>query len=71
MWLVDSGRLSAQQLATLTYEVLPLGSLQDLVRWAFSRMPPTDLAAVHVQDEFCHDVVLPWVAAVWLVFDTT
>jgi hypothetical protein len=71
MWLVDRGHLSAEQRATLEREVLPLGSLQDLVRWAFSRTPPTDVAAVHVQDEFCHDVVLPWIAPVWLVFDTT
>lgn len=47
------------------------GNLQDVVRWAFSLQPPRDVAAVVVQDEYSHDVVIPWRAPLHLVFDTT
>lgn len=55
----------------LTRDVLPLGSLQQVVRWSFSSKPPRDVAAVVVQDEFSHDVVVPWVDGLVLAFDTT
>ncbi|HUM09928.1 MAG TPA: hypothetical protein VLT82_03160 [Myxococcaceae bacterium] len=55
---------------TLEHEVAPLRSLEQVVRWAFSRTPPSDVADVVVQDEFTHDVVIPW-RGVHLVFDTT
>lgn len=38
--------------------------LQDVVRW---RMP----ASVVVQDEYTHDVVVPWDGGLWLAYDTT
>src|SRR5688572_29632304 len=38
-------------------EVRSFTTLQQLVRWAFARR--TDVAAVVVQDEYSHDVVLP------------
>jgi hypothetical protein len=63
--------LSAAQRAVLEREVLGLGTLQDVVRWAFSQRPPCDVAEVVVQDEYTHDVVIPWAAGLVLVFDTT
>ncbi len=51
-------------------EVAPLRLLEHVVRWAFSQTPPSDVADVIVQDEFSHDVVVPW-RGVHLVFDTT
>ena len=51
-------------------EVAPLRLLEQVVRWAFSQVPPSDVADVIVQDEFSHDVVVPW-RGVHLVFDTT
>lgn len=72
MWLLDeTGRLSSAQRDVLTRDVLPLGSLQQVVRWSFSSKPPRDVAAVVVQDEFSHDVVVPWVDGLVLAFDTT
>ena len=38
--------------------------LQDVVRW---RMP----ASIVVQDEYTHDVVVPWDDGLWLAYDTT
>ncbi len=71
MWLLDRGLLQAEQRATLEREVLALRSLQELVRWAFAQQPPRDVSDVVVQDEFSHDVVIPWTAPVYLAFDTT
>lgn len=52
-------------------EVMGLRSLQEVVRWGFAQTPPRDVAQVIVQDEFCHDVVLPWRDGIYLAFDTT
>jgi hypothetical protein len=72
MWLRDeTGRLTQAQRDALSNDVLGLGTLQEVVRWSFSARPPRDVAAVHVQDEFSHDVVLPWVDGLVLAFDTT
>jgi hypothetical protein len=72
MWLLDeTGQLDADARARLEREVLSLGSLQDVVRWAFAQTPPRDVSAVVVQDEYCHDVVVPWQDRLVLVFDTT
>jgi hypothetical protein len=72
MWLLDeTGHLDASARTCLEREVLPLGSLQDVVRWAFTQSPPRDVSAVVIQDEYCHDVVVPWREGLVLVFDTT
>lgn len=62
--------LSTERLAALEAEVAKLTILQDVIRWSFSQTPPSDVADVVIQDEFTHDVVLPW-RDVFLVFDTT
>jgi hypothetical protein len=69
MWVNDH-HLGAADHATLEREVVGLHSLHVLLQWAFSQRPPCDIAEVVVQDEFSHDVVLPW-RDVYLVFDTT
>lgn len=71
MWLVVRGALSPEKTAVLEREVLPLGSLQEVVRWSFAQQPPAPVAAVVVQDEFSHDVVMQWHQGQFLVFDTT
>jgi hypothetical protein len=69
--LTDRAGLTPEQHAALARELAPLTTLQDVVRWGFARTPPRDVAAVVVQDEFTHDVVLPWDGRGFLVFDTT
>jgi hypothetical protein len=66
----DSARLPEEVRESLEREVRPLRSLEQIVRWAFSRTPPSAIADVIVQDEYTHDVVIPW-RGVHLVFDTT
>lgn len=68
--VTDHARLPPERLAALTAELAGLTILQDVIRWGFSRTPPSDVADVVIQDEFTHDVVLPW-RDVFLVFDTT
>lgn len=71
MWRREQTPLRAQLGEALDREVMGLGSLQEVVRWGFSQSPPKDVAAVIVQDEFSHDVVLPWIDGIYLAFDTT
>jgi hypothetical protein len=67
---LDPSSLPEAMRATIEKEVRPLRSLEQVVRWAFSRAPPSEVADVVVQDEYSHDVVIPW-RGVHLVFDTT
>jgi hypothetical protein len=72
MWLRDeTGALSAWDRQWLEREVLHLGSLQDVVRYAFSATPPRDVREVVVQDEYSHDVVMMWRDGLVLAFETT
>lgn len=67
---LDPSSLPEALRSTIEQEVRPLRSLEQVVRWAFSRTPPSEVADVVVQDEFTHDVVVPW-RGVHLVFHTT
>ncbi|MDY7232437.1 hypothetical protein [Hyalangium rubrum] len=68
--VTDSVGLAPELLASLKAELEGLSILQDVIRWGFSQSPPSDVADVVIQDEFTHDVVLPW-RHLYLVFDTT
>ena len=70
-----AGPLPTSTRSVLERELSPLGLLQDVVRWAHDRAPPTTVVDVVVQDEFNHDVVIPWSSTgtdrLYLVFSTT
>ena len=67
---LDPSTLPETLRSTIERELQPLRSLEQVVRWASSRTPSSEVADVVVQDEYTHDVVIPW-AGVHLVFDTT
>ncbi|HZF55060.1 MAG TPA: hypothetical protein VE093_40695 [Polyangiaceae bacterium] len=46
-------------------------TLEDVVRWALSGEPRRMIEEVVVQDEYTHDVVMPYADGLYLVFDTT
>jgi hypothetical protein len=71
MWLIDDGLLTQERRLVLERQLLPLGSLQEVVRWGFALQPPANVAAVIVQDEFSHDLVMAWNQGQYLAFDTT
>lgn len=48
-----------------------LGTLEDVLRFAFTQRPSWELAGVIVQDEYTHDVIVQGPAPAFLVFDTT
>ena len=69
--LHDRSGMSEGDRARLVAAIGRFQMLEDVVRWGFGRSPPADVAEVVVQDEFTHDVVLPWEGESFLVFDTT
>ena len=62
--------LPATLLDRLARELGGRRMLQDVIQWAFSQNRPSDVAEVVEQDEYSHDVVIPW-RGQYLVFDTT
>ena len=68
---LEPAALPADTRVVLDSEILKLSMLQDVVRWAFALTPPSNVSDVIVQDEFTHDVVIPWRQSLHLVFDTT
>lgn len=48
-----------------------LRTLADVLQWAFALVPPGELDAIVVQDEFTHDVVIALADGEYVVFDTT
>ncbi|WIG98750.1 hypothetical protein [Myxococcus sp. SDU36] len=69
--LTDRTSLPQEARSALEKELASLTLLQDVVRWGFASSPPRDVTEVIVQDEFTHDVVMPWMEGSYLVFDTT
>ena len=55
----------------LRAELAQLGSLHALIQWGLRREPPLVIADVVIQDEFSHDVLLPYAGGLFLAFDTT
>ena len=45
-------------------------TLADLLTWARRQSPPVHVAEIVTQDEYTHDIVLPY-STIYLSFDTT
>jgi hypothetical protein len=71
MQLVDRAGLTADRLASLSDAVPRQETLADAVAWWTGHSQPLRVAEVVVQDEYTHDVVVPWRAGLVLVYDTT
>jgi hypothetical protein len=75
MRIVNRADLSAERLAAVERELAGQQNLNDVMKWALSHpagvFTPTVIAGVVVQDEFTHDVVVPWRDSLVLVYDTT
>jgi hypothetical protein len=67
----DRVGLPAAERQTLETTLAAQPILQDAVRWALTLSPPRLVAEVIVQDEFTHDVVIPYRDTLHLVYDTT
>ena len=74
MRLTNQSKIPADRIAEIDAAISGQENLQDVMRWALSdpaAFVPQVVANVVVQDEFTHDVVVPWRDGLVLVYDTT
>jgi hypothetical protein len=63
--------VDAEQLSRVAAAVSGLLTLADVLEWARAQAPPLQVSEIVTQDEYTHDVVLPFDGAHFLVFDAT
>lgn len=71
MEILDRERIDAETLEALDRAVAGLRTLGDLLDWSRSLPLPVLAPDVVTQDEYTHDVLVPWRASLVLAFDTT
>jgi hypothetical protein len=75
MRIENRAGLSDEQLTGIERELSGQRNLHDVMKWALSHpagvFTQTVIAGVVVQDEFTHDVIVPWRGGLVLVYDTT
>ena len=75
MRLSNQANLPSADVVEIEGELSDQENLQDVLRWALSHPSgaflPQVVADVVLQDEFTHDVVVPWRDNLVLVYDTT
>ena len=69
--LHDYADLAPAERSALTTAIQDLRTLADVLAWARSQNPPRSVAEIVTQDEYTHDVVLPFDGRHFLVFDAT
>lgn len=69
--LIDRVGLPADELAQLTAIVAGQGMLDQVIRGWAARHPRRLVVDVVTQDEYTHDVILPYRDQLHLVYDTT
>ena len=74
MEVKNYSHLTAEEFETFRSELENHHSLQDLLRWAESQpagaLVPGVIANLVIQDEFTHDLVVPWHGS-YVVYGTT
>jgi hypothetical protein len=75
MRVLNYANLPADDVAKIATELSTQENLRDVMSWALSAPTgtfiPSVVSEVIVQDEFTHDVVVPWRDKLFLVYDTT
>jgi hypothetical protein len=75
MRVANQANLSSEAIADIAAELSAQQNLGDVMSWALCSPPgtfiPSVVAEVIVQDEFTHDVIVPWRDGLVLVYDTT
>ena len=71
MEVIDPAGAAPATLATVRDTVAALRNLGDVLEWARSLAPPVTAPVVVTQDEYTHDVLIPWRDGLTLVFDVT
>ncbi len=68
--LFDYASLEAATRARLTASVAANTSLERVLDWGRTQRPPVDIESILTQDEYTHDVLIPFEGR-YLVYDTT
>ena len=68
--LIDYASLDAATRARLTASVATHISLERVLDWARTQRPPVDIESILTQDEYTHDVLIPFEGR-YLAYDTT
>lgn len=63
--------IPALELDEIRRVLKPLHTLGDLLDWSRQLEPPVRAPDVVTQDEYTHDVLIPYAGGRWLDFDTT
>ena len=75
MRVLNHANLSPETIAVIQGQLPAQENLKDVMVWAFASprgvFVPSVVAEVIVQDEFTHDVIVPWRDGLVLVYDTT
>lgn len=69
--VLDRAGAAPAVLAVLRRELAPLRNLGDVLTWARTLDPSVTAPAVVTQDEYTHDVLVPWRDDLTLDFDVT
>jgi hypothetical protein len=67
----DRAELGAAALDLVQAAIATHETLEDLLRWGRGQVPPVLIEKVVTQDEYTHDVLVPWPDGLTLVYDTT
>jgi hypothetical protein len=74
MTVTNRANLSPEEIASIEKEVSRHLSLEDVLRWGLSQPSgatiPQIISDVIIQDEYTHDVIVPW-GALALVYGAT
>lgn len=75
MRIINHASLPEEEVARLENELAGQENLNDVMRWALAQpkgiFKPSVVSEVIVQDEFTHDVIIPYRDGLVLVYDTT
>ena len=75
MLVLNRADLTPEAVAEIAAELSAQENLKDMMSWALNSprgsFIPSVVAEVIVQDEFTHDVIVPWRDGLVLVYDTT
>ena len=66
-----AGDISARDLSRFRLALRALRTLGPVLEWLRAQDPPRAVKEIVTQDEYTHDVVVPWSERLVLVFDTT
>ena len=75
MEVINYANLKSSDIAAIEQELGHVRSFLDVFNWAKSQAPgillPQVVQEVITQDEYTHDVIMPWRDGLVLVYDTT